>query len=95
MASGSTARWRTDSCQANAEHFQQCAEFALFRNRGLGSLAVTILPISFARRGTATSCAAVQIDSIPFSSLATGRASHSWFALRTDVLSEIGRAVGL
>src|SRR6516225_4338970 len=35
------------------------------------------------------------IDSVPFSSLATGRASHSWVALRTDVLSEIGRAVGL
>ena len=22
-------------CQASAEHFEQCAEFALFRNRGL------------------------------------------------------------
>src|SRR5262245_42317181 len=24
------------SCQASAEHFQQCAEFPLLRNRGLG-----------------------------------------------------------
>jgi hypothetical protein len=27
-------------------------------------------------------------------SVATGKACHSWSALRTDVLSEIGRAVG-
>jgi hypothetical protein len=27
------------------EHFQQCAEFALLRNRGLGPLAVTVLAI--------------------------------------------------
>jgi len=33
------------SCQASAEHFQQCAEFALLRNRGLGPLAVTVLAI--------------------------------------------------
>ena len=48
------------SCQASAEHFQQCAEFLPLRNRGLGPLAVTVLPIPFARRGTATACAAVQ-----------------------------------
>jgi hypothetical protein len=28
------------SCQASAEHFQQCAEFLLLRNRGFGPLAV-------------------------------------------------------
>ena len=54
MASGSTARWRTDSCQANAEHFQQCAEFLLLRNSGLRALAVTVLPIALARRAFAT-----------------------------------------
>jgi hypothetical protein len=30
--------------QASAKHFQQCAEFPLLRNRGLGPLAVTVLP---------------------------------------------------
>jgi hypothetical protein len=29
---------RQGSCQASAEHFQQCAEFLLLRNRGLGPL---------------------------------------------------------
>jgi len=48
------------SCQASAEHFQQCAEFLPLRNRGLRPLAVTVLPIALARRGTATACAAVQ-----------------------------------
>src|SRR5215831_3189162 len=33
------------SCQASAEHFQQCAEFLPLRNRGFGLLAVTVLPI--------------------------------------------------
>ena len=33
------------SRQTGAEHFQQCAQFALLRNRGLGPLAVTVLPI--------------------------------------------------
>jgi hypothetical protein len=47
------------SCQASAEHFQQRAEFLLLRNRGLGPLAVTVLPIPLARRATATACAAV------------------------------------
>jgi len=47
-------------CQAGAEHFQQCAEFLLLRNRGLGALAVAVLPIPLARRATATVCAAVQ-----------------------------------
>jgi len=54
MASGSTARWRTCSCQASAEHFQQCAEFSPLRNRALGLLAVTVLPVPLARRGAAT-----------------------------------------
>jgi len=53
MASGSTAMLRRAAqdclCQASAEHFQQCAEFPLFRNRGLGLLAVTVLPIPLAR----------------------------------------------
>jgi len=35
----------TRLCQASAEHFQQCAEFPLLRNRGLGPLAVTVLAI--------------------------------------------------
>jgi hypothetical protein len=73
MASGSTAmlmdssRARggtafldfTYSCQAGAEQFQQCAEFLLLRNRGLGPLAVAVLPIPLARRAAATACAAV------------------------------------
>ena len=33
------------SGQASAEHFQQCTEFPLLRNRSLGPLAVTVLPI--------------------------------------------------
>ena len=37
------------SCQASAEHFQQCAEFLPLGNRGLGPLAVTVLPIALAR----------------------------------------------
>jgi len=49
MANGSTAMLRRVAqdclCQATAEHFQQCAEFALLRNRGLGPLAVTVLAI--------------------------------------------------
>jgi hypothetical protein len=64
MASGSTAMLRraAQDClsQASAEHFQQCAEFALLRNRGFGSLAVTVLPIPLARRAAAAACAAVQ-----------------------------------
>src|SRR6516165_4242217 len=40
----------THSSQASAEHFQQCAEFLLLRNRGPGPLAMTVLPIAFARR---------------------------------------------
>jgi hypothetical protein len=50
----------TYSCQASTEHFEQCAEFALLRNRGLGALAVTVLAIALARRAAATTCAAVQ-----------------------------------
>jgi hypothetical protein len=40
--------------QTSAEHFQQCAEFLPLRNRGFGSLAVTVWPIPFARRGAGT-----------------------------------------
>jgi hypothetical protein len=49
----------TYSCQASAEHFQQCAEFLPLRNRGLRPLAMTVLPIPLARRTAATACAAV------------------------------------
>src|SRR5215831_8375737 len=41
------------SSQASAEHFKQCAEFLLLRNRGLGPIAATVLPIPLARRGAA------------------------------------------
>jgi hypothetical protein len=41
------------SSQASAEHFKPCAEFLLLRNRGLGPIAVTVLPIPLARRGAA------------------------------------------
>jgi len=62
MASGSTAMLRRAAqdclCQASAEHFQQCAEFLPLRNRGLGALAVTVLPIPFAREATAIAIAA-------------------------------------
>jgi len=37
------------SCQAVAEHFEQCAEFLPLRNRGLGPLTVTVLPVPLAR----------------------------------------------
>jgi hypothetical protein len=43
-------------CQANAEHCQQCTEFLLLRNHGLGPLTVAILPIPLARRAAATLC---------------------------------------
>jgi hypothetical protein len=46
--------------QVGAEHFQQSAEFLPLRNRDLGPLAVTVLPIPFAGRAAATACAAVQ-----------------------------------
>ena len=52
-------RTRMYSCQASAEHFQQCAEFLLLRNRGFGALAVTVLPVPLARRAAATASAAV------------------------------------
>src|SRR5947208_466178 len=48
------------SRQTGAEHFQQCAQFALLRNRGLGPLAVTVLPVPLACRPAAIACAAVQ-----------------------------------
>ena len=58
MASGSTAMLRRAAqdclCQASAEHFQQCAEFLLLRNRGLGALAVTELSVALARRAAGT-----------------------------------------
>jgi len=41
---------RQGSRRARAEHLEQCAEFLLLRNRGLGPLAVTVLPISLAMR---------------------------------------------
>src|SRR5262249_60135376 len=51
---------RQGLCQTSTEHFQQRAEFLPLRNRGLGPLAVTVLPIPLARRAAATVCAAVQ-----------------------------------
>jgi hypothetical protein len=64
----STGRWgRRRGCpnhaklyQASVEHFQQCAEFPLFCNRGLGALSVTVLPVALTSRAAATACAAVQ-----------------------------------
>ena len=35
----------------SAEQFQQCAEFLPFRNRALGPLTVTVLPVPLAREG--------------------------------------------
>jgi hypothetical protein len=63
----STSRWgrrrgcpnRARLCQASAEHLEECAEFSLLRNRGLGALAVTVLPVPIARRAATTACAAV------------------------------------
>jgi hypothetical protein len=40
-------------CYPALEHFQQCAEFLPLRNRGLGALAVAVLPIPLARRAAA------------------------------------------
>ena len=51
---------RQGSRQTSAKHFQQCAELPPLRNRALGPLAVTVLPIPLARRAAATACAAVQ-----------------------------------
>jgi len=66
MASGSTAMLRRAAqdclCQASAEHFEQCAKFLPLRNRGLGPLAVTALPIALARGTAATACAAVSAE---------------------------------
>src|SRR5215467_15538254 len=67
----------TYSCQASTEHFEQCVELALLRNRRLGALAVAVVAISLARRAAATACAAVQSTLALFSSLVTGRASRS------------------
>src|SRR5262245_9214874 len=49
--------------------FQQRAVSVPLRNRGLGPLAVTVLPIALARRAAATSLRRRAIDSAPFSSL--------------------------
>jgi hypothetical protein len=56
MAMGSTEGLPKprELCQAVAKHSQQCAESPLLRNRGLGALAMTVLPIPFARRAAAT-----------------------------------------
>jgi hypothetical protein len=43
----------THSSQVSAEHFQQCAEFLLLRDCGLGPFAVAVLPISLARWASA------------------------------------------
>ena len=36
------------------QSLQQCAEFALLRNRGFGPLAVTVLPVALASRAAGT-----------------------------------------
>jgi hypothetical protein len=66
MAIGPTAEKSRDSSttqcwsgQASAEHFQQRAEFLPLRYRGLGPLAMPVLPIPLARRTAATACAPV------------------------------------
>src|SRR2546426_12455066 len=46
------------SCQASAEHLEQCTEFLPLRTRGLGPLAVTVLPIPLPMRAAATVCGA-------------------------------------
>src|SRR5262249_61704708 len=51
--------------EAGSRCFQPRVEFPLLRTRGRVPLAVTVLPISLASRGTATSCAAVQ-STAPF-----------------------------
>ena len=56
MANGSAAMFE-ESC---TEPFQQRAEFLPLHNRGLGPLAVTVLPVPLAGRAAATVCAAVQ-----------------------------------
>jgi hypothetical protein len=60
---------------------RRCIEDAIdkvLRNRGFGTLAVTILPVPLARRAAATAGARRAIDSAPFLSLVTGRVSRSW-----------------
>jgi hypothetical protein len=37
----------------SAEQFQQCAEFLPLRNRGFGTLAVTVLPVPYIRTSSA------------------------------------------
>jgi len=44
----------THLSQASAEQFQQCAEFLLLRNRGLGPLAVFLLAVPLAGRTAST-----------------------------------------
>jgi hypothetical protein len=53
---GPAVRYKTDFQTDERE----CAGFLLLRNRDLGPLAVTVLPIPLARRAAATACAAVQ-----------------------------------
>src|SRR6516164_6381889 len=50
MANGSAAMFE-ESC---TEPFQQRAEFLPLHNRGLGPLAVTVLPVALARRAAGT-----------------------------------------
>ena len=55
--------------QASAEHFQQCAEFLPLRNRGLGSLAVTLYCHCARQKGGRYPLRRRVMDSGPFSSL--------------------------
>jgi len=62
------------SVHFSAEHFQQRAELLPLRNRGLGPLAVTVLPIALAR-GPPPPLAPPCNRQRLFFSLATGRIS--------------------
>src|SRR5215471_19827881 len=74
--------------QASAEHLQQCAQSRPWSARRDG-IAHFVRPEGHRYRLRRRA-----IDSAPFSLLATGKACHSWSALRTDVLSEIAKKHG-
>jgi hypothetical protein len=51
LARAATLTTPTYSHQPSAEHFQQSAEFLPLRNRGLGTLAVAVLPVPLTTGG--------------------------------------------
>jgi hypothetical protein len=81
-------------CQASAERFEQCAEFPLLKSRPSCARHDGIAH-SACQEGRRYRLRRRAIDSGPFSSLVTGKASRSWSALRTAGLSEIARVVGV